>query len=681
MYYSKFKIAEKKTGVDIMLVFSPLLYTSEPHLAVPHLTAYLKSKGYSIKAIDFNIEFFRIFKDKEFLEFLASLLEKRLYQLKCDGINSANYSSYLKINIALAAINSLTSDINSPLVYQEWGAFASRVLHIQAALGFNTLVYNDFKEFIDDYMCFQGVKDYPMDLRSGVARESTIAQVITKKMLADNKQNLFLSVFEYCLLEEIKKNKPKIIGLSIATNEQIIQALSIAQMVKNNMTDIHITAGGSYLSYLDRHEIKKLIELNVFDSIVMHEGEIPLEILINTIKGKKNLKDVPNLIYKEKDKIIYNPIVKPLALTDLPVPDYEAMPSLLTSGRSLSVYVSRGCYWGKCAYCSYTIPGEGRQSFSMKNSGNLLKELKYLSEKYKTKNFNLISESIPPVYAKEFSKMILNEGLTVELSIWARPEKQFTSELCSLMKKAGINIVTLGVESLNDKILKLMNKGITCEENLEAIRNMTKAGILVQINIIVGFPGETYEDALRTFKTLEKEFENKPIFRLVAGPFAILRGSLIQKAPDKFNVEILSEKNEEFRPKGIFINYRYLKGASFENMIKILSFYHKNLNREDKYFPYLPALASINSKAGWRYLDYTIKNNQIIRQPGYIFNNFSKNEVHYIDPELGYYLTANKNFIDVNQLIQKSTSSNNNLQEKYKTLAQLFFNGILLATQ
>ena len=72
------------------------------------------------------------------------------------------------------------------------------------------------------------------------------------------------------------------------------------------------------------------------------------------------------------------------------------------------------------------------------------------------------------------------------------------------MKRAGCGSLTFGFESFSDKLLELMNKPFTAKEARSVIKKVKRAGMRVEANLIVGFPGEDEKDILATKKFLKK---------------------------------------------------------------------------------------------------------------------------------------------------------------------------------
>lgn len=104
-----------------------------------------------------------------------------------------------------------------------------------------------------------------------------------------------------------------------------------------------------------------------------------------------------------------------------------------------------------------------------------------------------------------------------------RPE--MTPGLLNKMKKAGCKVISYGLESGSDNVLKLMRKGYTSESAERVIRDTFRAGIYTIFNIIVGYPGETEDDFNETndFLIRNVQYANE----IAMSPLLLLKGSYI----------------------------------------------------------------------------------------------------------------------------------------------------------
>lgn len=635
----------KNNDIDIVLVMCPLLQSTEPHIAIPLLAKCLQEQGYRVLKRDLSLEFYKKLKDPISLKFLKILLGKRERHLRQDGLSTETYQDYARLQIAFAALDSLQEGYSQPLRIEQWNAFCRKAFSIQGAFGFNTVIQNDFHEFLDDLFSFLQVDHFPRDTRLGFERRSTISEVITSKHLTNTKTNLFLEVYEHFFLDSLLSPDPLAIGLSIPTNEQILQALSLAFLIKKKAPHIHITAGGSYIRYLEDDQITHLLKLNVIDSIVTSRGDKLLPRIIKALQNKESVKLISGLVCKEKVEESYLPYKRSTKEEIYEprwniIPDYSGLRSLCKDNRALGVLVSEGCPWGKCTYCNYTgIRGYLRRPL-FKPPDLLVEEMTWLQKEHSINQFNLISDSIPPEYAHSLSDLILSQGLNVEMSIWARGERGFSLELCEKMKQAGFHYVTLGVESLCQRTLKRMKKGTSIKSNLETMRNMVSAGLLVQVNIIIGFPGETMEEARETFEILQQEMNREPVYRVVVFPFSVQRKSKIHCSPSRFGITLSSHPAKDFQPKNIFVPFQYTDGSKFEEVYALAMKYQNHLNIEwekyrDQQYPLSPDMG-INSQ------DFILQNGDMKRIPSWLLVNFSTGIVHNLPLSTGYLLSNSR---------------------------------------
>ncbi len=111
---------------------------------------------------------------------------------------------------------------------------------------------------------------------------------------------------------------------------------------------------------------------------------------------------------------------------------------------------------------------------------------------------------------------IIESGISVGWFGPIRSRQDMTFGLWKKMKLAGCSSVNLGVESGSQKILNLMRKGYNIQTIEKNLRDMTKAGIITTINIIVGFPGETEETVMETVNFLKRNHKNIKVLSTLA---------------------------------------------------------------------------------------------------------------------------------------------------------------------
>ena len=179
---------------------------------------------------------------------------------------------------------------------------------------------------------------------------------------------------------------------------------------------------------------------------------------------------------------------KRLHPNNLPAPEFDDEELGLYRDLALPVYVTRGCYWGKCTFCDYVklyTPGQPR--VLARDAEKVVEDVKLLQSKHRVFRVRLITEAIPPKWCREFSRAIIANR--VRASFWTylknEPKEVLTQELFELMKRAGIDDVTCGVESISDRVLAVIVKGTTVEDITDNFEMMRRA----DIRAVLRYPG------------------------------------------------------------------------------------------------------------------------------------------------------------------------------------------------
>jgi radical SAM superfamily enzyme YgiQ (UPF0313 family) len=238
-----------------------------------------------------------------------------------------------------------------------------------------------------------------------------------KKLTQNEDGNLFAVLYEKHLIPFILKEDPDIIGISIACDSQLIPALTLSRLIKSRNKKAHIVVGGYVITLLS-DTLMKYEELftEFFDSAVLNEGEQPLLKLAEHISNGYELEGVPNLIYYDNGKVHANDILPAKDINLLPPPSFEGLPFdlYLNPEPVLPLLSSRGCYWGKCAFCSHNE--SYRWHYKNRDAGKVVDDMQELSQKYGAKHFAFSDEAISPNAIDKLSDEIIRRGITIRCS-------------------------------------------------------------------------------------------------------------------------------------------------------------------------------------------------------------------------------------------------------------------------
>jgi anaerobic magnesium-protoporphyrin IX monomethyl ester cyclase len=160
------------------------------------------------------------------------------------------------------------------------------------------------------------------------------------------------------------------------------------------------------------------------------------------------------------------------------------------------IITGRGCPFS-CAYCG--SPALWHREARFRSVGNVIGELEYLKENFKTSNIHFADDTftIKKDRAKEICQQIIDRSLNIKWLCDTRADC-LDKELIELMKRAGCIRLKIGVESGSNRVLKAMRKGETREKIRQAVKWIKEAGVPFTAYFMTGFPTETNEDLRET---------------------------------------------------------------------------------------------------------------------------------------------------------------------------------------
>lgn len=303
---------------------------------------------------------------------------------------------------------------------------------------------------------------------------------------------------------------PDIVGIGGMT-VQYEDMMRIAKLVRSILPeDVLLTGGGVHLTLVPKDG------LDIFDFIVIGEGEITFLELCNRfqeikyIKDKNLYSDISGLCFKldaenqfftRSREFIEN-------LDELPFPAYDLVDImhyhdfLITNKRAISVLTGRGCPFN-CQFCASPILYHRKvRYFSLEY---IVELIGFLVDKYKFKNVRIMDDTftLDKDRVLKFCDKILDKDFQLDMTCLTHV-KTVEQKIFQNMKKAGFSIVALGIESGNNQILKLINKGITIEEAKEAIVSIRGARLSVEALFMIGNIGETKETIQETIDFAKK---------------------------------------------------------------------------------------------------------------------------------------------------------------------------------
>lgn len=322
---------------------------------------------------------------------------------------------------------------------------------------------------------------------------------------------------------------------------QFLPSLTIAKKIKERYPDKTIVLGGSRTN----GELgKKVLEtFSYIDFVVSGDGEEPLYRLAADFD---NYKSIPNLIFKNEKDIVWNNSKNLIDLNDLPIPTYESYYQELSSASpeiqqffsyngKLPIEISRGCWWNKCSFCNLNIQ---HKKYREKNVDRIVKEIDFLSDRYKILNFQIVSNNLLIKDTKRLCEKIMKLGKDLSFFAEARADQLKRSDY-TLLKRAGFNTIQTGIESFSSSYLKKMNKGVDVIDNIAALKFCKENGINNEYNIIIGYPNEETVDFEETKKNIQ-------LFKQYLDPPHLCNLRVVYGSPIYCNIEVFNIEKLDF---------------------------------------------------------------------------------------------------------------------------------------
>lgn len=567
------------------LLFPPQWYPSQPYLALPTLKAHLESRGHEVDQFDLNIECYDIFLSREYLERCVEIIRRRLADptrsIEDQEVRSI-YKDILSDSAFLESVLNEVEDAKNVLRdenrFFQFDVYSKAYTNLKIAMQLISYAHHPSRVDLDSFF----MQGNPEENLSGILSATE-----------DKVRNPFLLMFDEYLTPKIPWNDYRVVGLSIIHIGQVIPGLTLARQLRQRYPHLHIVIGGSVFNrHADLLDDKQELFKQFFHSLIVSEGEQPLDQLLSHLKENKPLNTVPNLIYLEENKVIRNPKSEALPYDQLVCPTFDQLPleKYLMPYPVLPYMSSRGCYWGKCTFCTHSFIYDSH--YRKENEVRVAEELDHLSKKYKTKYFTFSDEAISPNAFNRMSTEILKRGVDMRalgMLKFESSEKE-SPELFDDIYRAGFLMLFFGLESANDRILSIIDKGCDQETERAVLKHSSEAGIWNHLYLFFGFPTEERSEAEDTIQfTIENsEVESGIIHSVGQSIFALEKDSAIYHNPAKFKIDRIVQDPE--RDMAIVFDYEINTGMPREEVMDV----YENFNSViEKHFP---------SRQIWNYL-------------------------------------------------------------------------------
>ncbi len=343
-------------------------------------------------------------------------------------------------------------------------------------------------------------------------------------------------------LDAIPWGDYSLIGFT-STFEQNIASLALAKQLKRLYPGISLVFGGANWEGEMGLELHR--QFPFIDYVCSGEAEESFPALVGSLlsneSARTKLAAIPGIVYRDrKKKSISTGAAEMIREMDsLPVPDFsdyfrdlQQCTVAAPISPTLLFETSRGCWWGAKSHCTFCGLNGGTMAFRSKSPRRALDELEQLVDRWQFTNVEVVDNILDMKYFNDMLPALARAERS--LQIFYEVKSNLSRAQVRLLSEAGVNRIQPGIESLSDHVLKLMRKGTTALRNIQLLKWAQEYDVIVEWNILYGFPGETVDDYRRTLELLPAiRFLRAPC---ATGPIRLDRFSPYHNAPAEFGL-------------------------------------------------------------------------------------------------------------------------------------------------
>ncbi len=547
---------------DLLLITPPFTQLNTPYPATAYIKGFLNTKNISSYQIDLGIEvILELFSKNGIQKVFSKSINltqtsensKRIFALREEYIKT--------IDQVILFLQNQNPTLARQICSMNFLPEASRFNQLDdMEYAFGNMGLQDkakhlvtlFLEDISDYIVENIDADFGFSrYAERIGQSANSFDELYEKL---NAPQTFTDEFTLKLLKEkLDLAQPKLVCFSVPVPGNLYSAFKSAQFIKANYPGLNIVMGGGFPN-TELRELKDPRVFEFFDFITLDDGELPIELVFENVSSGKNSSDseFKRTFILENQQVSYKNNTKRSDYKQalIGTPDYtnlllnqyisvieiaNPMHSLWSDGRWNKLTMAHGCYWGKCTFCDISL--DYVKLYEPISAKILVDRMEELIAQTGESGFHFVDEAAPPALMREVALEILRRNLVVTWWTNIRFEKSFSKDLCFLLKTSGCVAVSGGLEVASDRLLKLIDKGVSVDQVANVTRNFTEAGIMVHSYLMYGFPTQTIQETVDSLEMVRQLFEMGIVQSGFWHQFSMTAHSPIGNNPEEFGVK------------------------------------------------------------------------------------------------------------------------------------------------
>jgi hypothetical protein len=564
------------TRQEILLLTPPLTQLNTPYPATSYLTGFLSSKNIATRQADLGLEMVLAVFCQSGLKSMFDAIEEGSFKLQPAHTRMlqqrAQYES--TIDTAIAFLQRSQYTIGNRIARRNYLPEGTR---FEQTADLNWFFGSMGAQDLARYLCTLYLEDIGDLLQATVGPHfgfskyaDRIAQTAVSFDPIEKALQEPLNYLDRILLEQLslqfQTELPLLVAFTVPFPGNLYGALKCSQWIKQHHPSVKIAMGGGY----PNTELRSLSDPRIFDYIdyiTLDDGEAPIELIIRSLQANDFMAPLKRTYCRTDGKVVYrnDATLHDYPNSALPAPSYQGlrldaylsmydvpnpMHRLWNDGRWNKLTMAHGCYWKKCSFCDITLDYISR--YDPTPARQLVDKMEQLIAETGETGFHFVDEAAPPLVMRDLAIEILRRDLQVTWWANIRFEKTFTADLCSLLAAAGCVAVTGGLEVADERLLVLIEKGITIEQVVQVTKAFRDSGILVHAYLMYGFPTQSDQETMNSLEIVRQLFQHGLLQSAYWHRFAMTAHSPVGKDPAKYGVVCTGPEFKGFAQNDLF---------------------------------------------------------------------------------------------------------------------------------
>jgi len=486
------------TVADILLITPPFTQLNTPYPATAYLKGFLNTKGISSYQCDLGIEVILDIFSSRGLRQIFAVAPPTSISANAARIKALHQLYINTIDDVMRLLQGVDQTLARKVCSLEYLPQAGRFEQIDdLEWAFGNMGMQDKAKYIAT-LYIEDIADYIkecVDPEFGFSRYAERLGMSANSF--DELHDQLQSELSYIdtvtlplLAAKIQLTQPKLVCLSVPFPGNLYSALRCGQYIKQHYPSTKVAMGGGYPSLR---------------------------------------KDYPQLQVGTPD---YSDLLldKYISVIEIANP----MHSLWSDGRWNKLTMAHGCYWGKCTFCDISL--SYIKDYEPLTARTLVDRMQQIIAQTGERGFHFVDEAAPPSLMRALAVEIIRRKVNVSWWTNIRFEKSFTADLCRLLQESGCIAVSGGLEVASDRLLTLIQKGVTVEQVANVTRSFIASGIMVHAYLMYGYPTQTQQETIDSLEMVRQLFEAGVLQSGFWHQFAMTTHSPVGMDPEAYGV-------------------------------------------------------------------------------------------------------------------------------------------------